>query len=368
MASGWRARCACQNRPVPRRLPDRRRDLAPRRRRQLLHPDLLRADGRAASWTGLRRAAGEQSRPRPGAYNSPSGRLAPPSRPSTTAAHDWAAWTDLAEARGFSKIGLWGHSLGAVKTIYAWPSRAMLGSCGRSPPRRRASPTARYRAREDGAAFLEYFEQAQQLVERWQVGQPVRRRCADLADRGGSHLRRQVRPSRTLRRLEASAERPHAACWSPSAAKRASTQIKAGSVRVRRAGREGGRAGVSDLPNVTFALIPGADHQYTNRDRSTLGHCGALADLRVVAARSSHWTRAAILTRSASCPSRLCAGHTLPRLATIGARGLRRPWQRWRSGVEAMMRSRTFSRRRFFGRMAGVAGAAGLLVVGSGCQ
>lgn len=31
---------------------------------------------------------------------------------------DWRAWIDLAAARGARKIALWGHSLGAVKTIY----------------------------------------------------------------------------------------------------------------------------------------------------------------------------------------------------------------------------------------------------------
>jgi pimeloyl-ACP methyl ester carboxylesterase len=32
--------------------------------------------------------------------------------------YDIAAWLDFAEARGFKRIALWGHSLGAVKTIY----------------------------------------------------------------------------------------------------------------------------------------------------------------------------------------------------------------------------------------------------------
>jgi dienelactone hydrolase len=32
--------------------------------------------------------------------------------------HDLAAWIDFAAAQGYQRIGLWGHSLGAVKTIY----------------------------------------------------------------------------------------------------------------------------------------------------------------------------------------------------------------------------------------------------------
>ena len=31
---------------------------------------------------------------------------------------DWAAWIDFAEAQGYERIGVWGHSLGAVKSIY----------------------------------------------------------------------------------------------------------------------------------------------------------------------------------------------------------------------------------------------------------
>lgn len=31
---------------------------------------------------------------------------------------DWNAWLDHAEAQGYERIGVWGHSLGAVKSIY----------------------------------------------------------------------------------------------------------------------------------------------------------------------------------------------------------------------------------------------------------
>lgn len=32
--------------------------------------------------------------------------------------HDWTAWINFATERGYQRIGVWGHSLGAVKTIY----------------------------------------------------------------------------------------------------------------------------------------------------------------------------------------------------------------------------------------------------------
>src|SRR5438067_9291629 len=32
--------------------------------------------------------------------------------------HDWRAWIDVAEAQGFARMGVWGHSLGAVKNVF----------------------------------------------------------------------------------------------------------------------------------------------------------------------------------------------------------------------------------------------------------
>jgi dienelactone hydrolase len=32
--------------------------------------------------------------------------------------YDWQAWIDFARAAGYQRIGLWGHSLGATKSIY----------------------------------------------------------------------------------------------------------------------------------------------------------------------------------------------------------------------------------------------------------
>ena len=32
--------------------------------------------------------------------------------------YDWRAWIDFAEEAGYKRIGIWGHSLGAVKSIY----------------------------------------------------------------------------------------------------------------------------------------------------------------------------------------------------------------------------------------------------------
>lgn len=51
---------------------------------------------------------------------------------------DWRAWIDLAEARGYGRIGVWGHSLGAVKTIYYLANEddpRIVRAVASSPPR-----------------------------------------------------------------------------------------------------------------------------------------------------------------------------------------------------------------------------------------
>jgi pimeloyl-ACP methyl ester carboxylesterase len=51
---------------------------------------------------------------------------------------DITAWLDFAEARGFKRIALWGHSLGAVKTIYflsVQDDPRVICAAASSPPR-----------------------------------------------------------------------------------------------------------------------------------------------------------------------------------------------------------------------------------------
>lgn len=52
--------------------------------------------------------------------------------------HDWDAWIGFAATRGYRRIGLWGHSLGAVKTIYylaVQPDPRVVCAVASSPPR-----------------------------------------------------------------------------------------------------------------------------------------------------------------------------------------------------------------------------------------
>lgn len=197
------------------------------------------------------------------AYNSPVGRLGAAFETVDDCRLDWAAWTDLAESRGFRKIGLWGQSLGAVKTIYALavqPDPRIARAITTSPPRFSYSA---YTARPDGAAFLASYERAQKLVD---VGEPRSVIAADL-------------PTSLMMAAGTYVEK-----YGP--AERYDVLKHLPSVKTPLLVTIGGEEGIhddkpdrfafgglaekvaaqaSDLPNVTFELIPGADHAYTNR-------------------------------------------------------------------------------------------------------
>ena len=84
--------------------------------------------------------------------------------------HDWDAWVEFAVDQGFQNIGLWGHSLGAVKSLYYIAKeqdprvRCIVAA---SPPR--FSYELYSRAAEEGPAFLQICQLAQQHVD---AGQP----------------------------------------------------------------------------------------------------------------------------------------------------------------------------------------------------
>jgi pimeloyl-ACP methyl ester carboxylesterase len=77
---------------------------------------------------------------------------------------DWKAWNDFAASRGYSKIGVWGHSLGAVKTIYTLANDhdpRVARAVASSPPRFSYSS---FLARPDGDQFAAAVKDAQALV------------------------------------------------------------------------------------------------------------------------------------------------------------------------------------------------------------
>ena len=78
---------------------------------------------------------------------------------------DWKAWMDFAEACGYQRIGLWGHSLGATKSIYYMSQeqdpRVRCVVAG-SPPRFSFSAFAEM---AEGREFLQMAAQTQQLID-----------------------------------------------------------------------------------------------------------------------------------------------------------------------------------------------------------
>lgn len=78
---------------------------------------------------------------------------------------DWKAWIDFAEAQGYDRIGLWGHSLGATKSIYYMSQeqdpRVTCVVAG-SPPRFSYSA---FSEMSEGREFLQMAARTQQLID-----------------------------------------------------------------------------------------------------------------------------------------------------------------------------------------------------------
>jgi alpha-beta hydrolase superfamily lysophospholipase len=197
------------------------------------------------------------------AFNSPAGRLGAAFETVDDCRHDWTAWTDFAASRGFGKIGLWGQSLGAVKTIYSLATEGdtrIARAITTSPPRFSYSA---YKAREDGAAFLAYYEQAERLVS---AGQPDSLFAADLPTSLIATARTYVDKYGPAERYDVLKHLPNVKTplLLTIGGEEGIYQDKADRFAF------GGLAAkvsslASDLPNVTFELIEGADHAYTNR-------------------------------------------------------------------------------------------------------
>jgi dipeptidyl aminopeptidase/acylaminoacyl peptidase len=98
------------------------------------------------------------------AYNTPDGRLGAAFEVVADCRHDWKAWLDFAADRGFERIGVWGHSLGAVKTIYYLATERdprVKCAIASSPP---LFSYSHYLEKEGASRFREHMERAQRLV------------------------------------------------------------------------------------------------------------------------------------------------------------------------------------------------------------
>lgn len=99
------------------------------------------------------------------AYNTPSGRLGAAFETVDDSRHDWKAWIDFAEQAGYRRVALWGHSLGAVKTIYFSAVQGdprVACAIATSPPRFSYSD---YLSRADGSQFRAYYDRARRALD-----------------------------------------------------------------------------------------------------------------------------------------------------------------------------------------------------------
>jgi pimeloyl-ACP methyl ester carboxylesterase len=102
-------------------------------------------------------------------YRTPPGTLGAEYEVVDVSRLDGGAWRGFAASSGYQRIGLWGHSLGAVKTIYYQSVERdprVVCAIASSPPRFAYDA---YAASEDGPRFTGDMARAQQLV---QGGQP----------------------------------------------------------------------------------------------------------------------------------------------------------------------------------------------------
>lgn len=110
-------------------------------------------------------------------YNSPIGRLGAAYESVDDCRRDWRAWNDFAEAQGYRRICVWGHSLGAVKSIY-WAANQQDPRVTRliavSPPR---FSYGTYQGMDGAGRFQAYYQRAKALVE---AGEPEALMAVDI--------------------------------------------------------------------------------------------------------------------------------------------------------------------------------------------
>jgi pimeloyl-ACP methyl ester carboxylesterase len=167
---------------------------------------------------------------------------------------DITAWLDFAEAQGFRRIALWGHSLGAVKTIYflaVQDDPRILCAVASSPPR---FSNAAY---STDAGFRSTIQRAQELVdagtpyELVQASVPLARRFAarTYLDKYGSAARYDYL---------ALLDRIHKPLLLTVGSLEANNVSFAGLV-------QDGPGYHDRWPLVEFSGVDGADHSYTDR-------------------------------------------------------------------------------------------------------
>jgi alpha-beta hydrolase superfamily lysophospholipase len=176
---------------------------------------------------------------------------------------DWRAWIDFAEEQGYKRVALWGHSLGAVKTIYYLATESdnrVPWAVATSPP---LLSHSNFLAKDGSGRFSSFYREAMNLVENGDkdrllvVDTPTNRIFAAktyLENYGEQerynilhHLPHISVPLLiTIGTLEGLS--PESADWFPFGGLAAKVRTLA-----------------EELPNVTFEPIEGANHAYVGK-------------------------------------------------------------------------------------------------------
>jgi pimeloyl-ACP methyl ester carboxylesterase len=170
---------------------------------------------------------------------------------------DFTAWLDFAAGRGFRRVALWGHSLGAVKTVYflsVEPEQRVVCAIASSPPR---FVNAAYRASPNRPRFDADIQRAQQLID---AGQPEGILEAQIPQARAFSARTYLDKYGPAARYDYFEHLPKT---------RVPLLLTLGSLEVADISfaplAKQGPSMRSDWPNVSYQRIEGADHFYTGR-------------------------------------------------------------------------------------------------------
>ena len=195
-------------------------------------------------------------------YNGPKGRLGTAYENLDDCRLDWRAWIDFAEQQGFRRILVVGHSLGAVKTIYYLATEEdtrVPCAIAVSPPR---FCFENFKSRDGGERFVQFYERAKGLVD---AGDPEALIDVDIptqliitahnyVDKYGPADRYDIvkhLPSVRVPILVTIASQEDIGVASPRFPFKGLTRV------VEQMAQE--------LPQLSFELVQGADHYYTDR-------------------------------------------------------------------------------------------------------
>jgi len=191
------------------------------------------------------------------AYRGPRGKLGAEYELLDDCRLDWRAWIDFGASAGYRRIGLWGHSLGAVKTVYYQSVESdprVVCAVASSPPR---FSYAAYLGSDQGPRFSADMEQAQALV---QAGQPEAIVEVAVPIASTFSARTYVDKYGPDSRFDILAHVPHSAV--PLLVTLGELEIDNLAFRDL---AEQGPALPGQSPQVSYRLVAGADHSYATR-------------------------------------------------------------------------------------------------------